>query len=94
MITRIVKMHFRPEEVDHFLKIYHQSRPVILSMQGCRDVTLHRQAGRPEVMFTLSVWDSVADLDAYRGSAFFRDTWTKTKSLFESKAEAWSLEAL
>lgn len=94
MITRIVRMHFRPEEVESFIDIYRKSRPFILEMKGCLGVSLHSQAGKPEIMFTISKWDSEEDLNHYRNSDFFKQTWTKTKALFESSADAWSLEEI
>ena len=87
-------MHFRPDEVDTFLKIYRESRPFIVEMRGCQGVSLHRQAGKPEVMFTISRWDSEEDLNHYRNSDFFKQTWMKTKALFENRADAWSLEEI
>jgi quinol monooxygenase YgiN len=40
MITRIVKMNFRPEEVENFLNIFHQSKDKIRHMPGCKHLEL------------------------------------------------------
>ena len=85
MITRIVRMHFRPEEREAFLDIFNASKHLIRQFDGCQHVSLYNEAGLPDVFYTLSVWDSVAHLDAYRNSELFRKTWTRTKALFAEK---------
>jgi quinol monooxygenase YgiN len=93
MIKRIVKMTFRPEAAEVFLRdVFEPSKARIRAFEGCRHMELLRHSSRPEVLFTLSHWESEAALEAYRQSALFRDTWAKTKALFAEKAEAWSLE--
>jgi quinol monooxygenase YgiN len=94
MITRIVRMHFRPEEREAFLDIFNASKHLIRQFDGCQQMYLYNEAGLPDVFFTLSVWDSAAHLDAYRNSELFRKTWTKTKALFADKPQAWSIEQL
>ena len=94
MITRIVRMHFRPEEREAFLDIFNASKHLIRQFDGCQHMSLYNEAGLPDVFFTLSVWDSAAHLDAYRNSELFRRTWTKTKALFADKPQAWSVEQL
>jgi quinol monooxygenase YgiN len=94
MITRIVRMHFRPEEREAFLDIFNASKHLIRQFDGCQHMSLYNEAGLPDVFFTLSVWDSAAHLDAYRNSELFRNTWTKTKALFADRPQAWSMEQL
>lgn len=36
----------------------------------------------------MSLWDNDECLQDYRNSDFFKVTWSKTKNLFEAKAEA------
>jgi quinol monooxygenase YgiN len=50
MITRIVKMNFRPEEVENFLNIFHQSKDKIRHMPGCKH---------------LELWNSQSDASIY-----------------------------
>ena len=92
MITRIVRMHFRPEGRETFLDIFNTSKHLIRQFDGCKHLRLYNEAGRPDVFFTFSVWTSAAHLDAYRNSKLFEDTWTKTKALFADKPQAWSLQ--
>ena len=94
MITRIVRLHFRPEEREAFLDIFNASKHLIRQFEGCQLLRLYNEAGRPEVFFTFSLWDSAAHLDAYRNSKLFEDTWADTKALFAEKPQAWSMEEL
>lgn len=94
MLTRIVKMTFKPENIPSFERIFETSRPSIEAFPGCRLVRLHRDLKAPEVYFTYSLWDSEADLEHYRESDFFREVWGRTRVLFAQRAEAWSLEAV
>ena len=91
MITRIVRLHFRPEEREAFLDIFNASKDLIRKFEGCQYLRLYNETGRPEVFFTFSVWDSAAHLDAYRNSKLFEDTWADTKALFAEKPQAWSM---
>ncbi len=94
MITRIVRMQFRPEERGAFLDIFNASKHLIRQFDGCQHLRLYNEAGCPDVFFTFSVWESAAHLDAYRNSELFRETWTQTKALFAGKPQAWSMEEL
>lgn len=94
MITRIVRLHFRPEEREAFLDIFNASKHLIRKCEGCQQLRLYNEAGRPEVFFTFSIWDSAAHLDAYRNSKLFEDTWAGTKALFAEKPQAWSMAEL
>jgi quinol monooxygenase YgiN len=95
MIKRIVKMTFREEATQTFLDdVFEKSKDRIRASPGCRHMELLRQIGQPNVLFTLSIWDNEAALEAYRQSELFQTTWAKTKILFAEKAEAWSLEVM
>lgn len=93
MIIRIVKMHFREEELDAFLNIFEASKSQIRHYPGCTHLQLLR-ADLPGVLFTYSHWESKDALEHYRNSELFKTTWAKTKRLFRHRAEAWSLESL
>ena len=94
MITRIVRMHFRPGEREAFLDIFNASKHLIRQFEGCRHLRLYNEAACPDVFFTFSVWTSASHLDAYRNSKLFEDTWAATKALFADKPQAWSMEEL
>lgn len=92
MIVRIVKMTFRPEEVPAFLELFDARKQQIRHFEGCTYLELWRETGKDNVFFTYSHWEGEAALDHYRFSAFFKDTWSRTKALFAEKAQAWSVE--
>jgi len=92
MIKRIVKMTFRPEAVDQFLKIFDESSPHIRAFEGCHHLELWRCKDPGNIFFTYSFWKDEAALDAYRHSDLFRGTWRRTKQLFDDRPEAWSVE--
>ena len=94
MITRIVKMNFRPEEVENFLTIFHQSKDKIRHMPGCHHLELWNSQGEATIYYTYSIWDSEDDLNNYRDSELFESVWPATKALFASKAEASTLNVL
>ena len=90
MIYRVVTLHIRAEEALFFEDFFRRQKPAIESFAGCRRVQLLRHTTTAATYYTLSEWDSEADLEAYRQSAFFAETWRITKSLFEEKAGAFS----
>lgn len=91
MITRIVKMTFRPGTEADFQQVFRDSQPVIKTFAGCIEVNAFNDVANPLVYFTISKWESEDALNNYRNSEFFMQTWTKTKALFADKAQAWSL---
>lgn len=85
-------MHFEPENIPSFERIFETSREHIKSFAGCRHLDLFRDIRNPDVFFTYSIWESEAALEAYRESEFFRKVWSQTRKLFAEKPQAWSLE--
>lgn len=83
-------MTFQPEKVDDFLKLFEEVGPKIRQVEGCESVKLLRETDGSNVLFTYSVWQGDAFLQAYRQSDLFKETWAKTKVLFSEKPEAWS----
>lgn len=94
MIIRIVKMTFKTEEVNTFLELFREVKPTIKKFEGCLELKLLKDVNVPNSYFTYSHWVSEDHLNKYRFSDFFKNTWSRTKILFEEKAEAWSLEEL
>ena len=91
MIVRIVKMTFNAEQVKEFTDLFHERKATIRSFPGCTHLELWQDSKDENVFFTYSMWHTEADLDHYRFSEFFKDTWGKTKALFADKPQAWSL---
>lgn len=90
MITRIVKLTIQEHRVDDFLEMFSHSGPRIRAMHGCRKVELVQDLYHPFIFFTISHWETEADLEAYRKSQLFKDTWAVTKAMFMLPAKAWS----
>lgn len=89
-ILRIVRMTFRPEEVDRFVQEFNTLQPRVASVPGCASVRLERDAKDPTVCATFSVWDSEDSLNAYRASALFGEIWPDTKRRFAAAPEVWT----
>ncbi len=95
MIVRIVKMQFKPEEVDNFKQLFKERKEKIRGFPGCHYLELLQGApASPSTFFTYSYWASEEDLNNYRHSDLFAETWKLTKKMFSQKAEAISTQKL
>ena len=94
MLTRIVKMTFEASRVEAFERLFDQRKERIAAFPGCKQLRLLRDTTTDNVFFTISLWDSPADLEAYRASELFKDTWSQTKILFSDRPRAWSLNTI
>lgn len=94
MVTRIVKMTFRPEACDEFVGIFEEYKHKIRSAEGCTHLELLRQTHDGNVFFTYSKWEDEKYLEIYRKSTTFAIVWPLTKALFAESAEAWTNEVL
>ncbi|MDF1697310.1 MAG: antibiotic biosynthesis monooxygenase [Saprospiraceae bacterium] len=93
MITRIVKLTFKPEHIDEFKEIWSQSKELIAGFEGCYFVEMLETLHEENICFTYSVWENEAALNNYRHSELFNKTWARTKILFDGKPEAWSTQS-
>jgi len=91
MIIRIVQMTFKPEMVENFKTLFAERKPVIRNFPGCTHLELWQDTTRENIFFTYSHWESEANLDHYRFSQFFKETWGLTKAMFADKPQAWSV---
>lgn len=91
MLIRIVRMHFKAENVSAFEALFAESRSKVASQPGCSSLQLCRDYNDPTVFFTISHWDEESSLNQYRDSALFADIWSRTKVLFADKPKAYSL---
>lgn len=94
MFVRIVKMTFLPDHVDEFQARFHSIKDEIIDFEGCDFLELYQDKEEKNVFFTYSFWNSEKELDAYRGSDFFKKVWGDTKKLFSQKPEAWSVDKI
>lgn len=91
MILRIVKMIFDPGKTGEFEALFARQKEAIRNFPGCTHLELWRESPGGNIYFTYSHWNSPANLESYRHSELFRETWAATKILFAGKPEAWSL---
>ena len=92
MFVRIVKMSFHQEHIETFKVIFEEKKKFIRSSEGCKLLELYQDKNNKELFFTYSYWETEQDLENYRNSELFKNVWTKTKALFNDKAEAWSVD--
>lgn len=85
-------MYFSESSGKEFFQIFEQSVEKIKEFKGCHQVILLKDVNDENVMMTYSIWEKDEDLQNYRTSDFFKNTWNKTKLLFVQKAEAWSMK--
>lgn len=93
MITRIVKMTFRPEEAENFEALFRSKKALIAGTVGCHSVELLKETTSVKdaaVYITRSIWDDETSLEKYRASTLFAETWRLTKAKFAGRPEAWT----
>lgn len=91
MLIRIVRMDFDPAKVEDFLALFETVKEKIGTFHGCVHLELRKDASLDHVYYTFSKWESEDNLETYRHSELFTDTWAKTKVLFGGKPLAYSL---
>lgn len=94
MLVRIVKMGFHEKYIDTFLSNFNTNKKQIRNFKGCKFLELYRDKNNPNIFFTYSYWENENDLEHYRQSELFKTIWNKTKVLFNTKPEAWSVDKL
>jgi quinol monooxygenase YgiN len=94
MFTRIVKMSFKPSEIEKFLENFNASKQKIRNFEGCNRLELLRDKNNSNIFFTYSYWESEAHLENYRNSELFKTVWATTKKLFNNKPQAWSVDTV
>lgn len=87
-------MTFDENHCDDFLAHFESIKEKIVAMPGCKSLRLHRDIDNPTIFFTYSHWQSDDDLQHYRNSPLFIDTWKKVKAWFGDRAQAWSVDTI
>lgn len=88
-------MTIDPGKVASFLDIFEGVKDQIRSQAGCLGLELlEHKEGEKTKLWTISMWLSEADLEAYRKSDLFQHTWSAVKPLFSDKAIAWTLNPI
>ncbi|MBK8413472.1 MAG: antibiotic biosynthesis monooxygenase [Bacteroidetes bacterium] len=91
MIIRIVKLSIVPDQISRFKAEFDLVSGLIRNFRGCSHLELLEDINVPGLVFTYSYWDEEKSLQDYQSSELFKSTWSKVKSMFNAKAEAWSL---
>jgi quinol monooxygenase YgiN len=92
MITRIVKLTFKPELISEFLTEFDKVKTRVVNSDGCLSMKLLQHQSNPCEFFTHSIWINETALENYRCSETFIQLWSTIKPMFASKAEAWTLQ--
>jgi len=94
MIRRIVKLQIKASEIESFKNLFKENQHRIVAFEGCNHAELWQDKNDNNIFFTYSLWNSEADLNAYRHSEIFKGIWTETKKKFSGKPAAWSLDKM
>ena len=95
MVTRIVKMSFDKINAVLFLEIFNEHSNQIRAAEGCTYLELWQtEEEHSTLFFTHSKWESEDFLNNYRHSDIFKIVWPKTKALFNSPPQAWTVNSL
>ena len=95
MVKRIVLMELQPGTEIRFLEIFETVKQDIRAQRGCLGLELLRSSNDGKTsLWTISLWQSVDDLETYRASALFHKTWSEVKPLFSGRASAWTLTSV
>lgn len=94
MFIRIVKMSFDTSKIESFLENFNTNKEKIRSFDGCNLLELYQDKDNTSTFFTYSYWESEAHLENYRNSALFKSVWATTKTMFNKKPEAWSVDKI
>jgi len=77
--------------VDDFLAHFNAIKTNIRNFPGVSQLELHRDTRQSNVFYTYSKWKSESDLEDYRKSELFEETWAQVKLWFDARPRAFSL---
>lgn len=92
MFVRIVKMSFHSKYINEFQEMFDAKKSYIRNSEGCMLLELYQDKNNPEIFFTYSYWNEENDLENYRNSDLFKKVWAQTKTYFNDKPQAWSVD--
>lgn len=93
-MIRIVKLTFKPQYRENFMKVLDTHKDKIRSFPGCQGVDFLNDRHDPNIFFTYSHWDKPENLESYRESELFHQVWSQVKIWFADKPEAWSVDEM
>lgn len=89
-MIRIVKLTFKQEHVQDFLSLFEERKNAIRNSEGCTQLSLWNHTTQSNIFYTYSIWNKPEDLEMYRHSPLFSDTWDSVKQWFDAPPEAFS----
>lgn len=92
MIIRVVRMHFKGEDESKFLELFERNEEAIRNFPGCRKMEMLKDVDQPHTYVTISEWEGVENLEAYRKSELFGSIWPNVKKFFASKPLAFTVQ--
>lgn len=84
-------MTFGLAHIEAFKEVFSRQKTQIRHFPGCTYLTLWQDSADPCLFFTMSRWNHESDLEDYRRSDLFIDTWSTIKPWFSSRPEAWTI---
>lgn len=93
-MIRVVRLEFKPQHTDDFKQLFEDRKLKIRQVPGCTHLALWQDHEHNTVFYTYSHWQSPNDLENYRVSDFFKDTWQTIKPWFNAPAQAFSANSL
>jgi len=91
MIVRIVRLQLMAEKVEDFKNLFNNTYDRIRNFEGCRFLQLYTDDNDAAVFYTMSKWEVAEQLEVYRNSDLFKQTWAITKTYFAGPPQAFSL---
>lgn len=89
-MIRIVKLTFKQEHVQDFLNLFEERKQAIRKSKGCTQLSLWNHTTQSNIFYTYSIWNLPHDLELYRQSQLFSETWDNVKQWFDAPPEAFS----
>ncbi len=93
-MIRIVRMHFKQEHTEDFKQLFESRKMLIRNFEGCSHLELWQDEVDSSIFYTYSIWNHASDLESYRNSALFQDTWRTVKRWFHDSPKAFSANQL
>ncbi len=93
-MIRIVKLSFKEEYIENFLFLFEERKQRIRNFEGCNYLELWQDKSEKGVFYTYSIWQDASDLENYRISDLFQDTWTHVKQWFNHPPKAFSADKI
>jgi quinol monooxygenase YgiN len=83
-------MTFQEKKAGDFLTFFESVKYRIREFKGCQHIELLIDQKQSNAFSFYSVWEDEQCLEAYRRSAFYREIWSKTKTMFDAPPSSWS----